>query len=253
MTNQQSRVNNMPLFSQTITDFWRAPFLNGDVLYSDEVFTVAINPDLSEDRRVMVLETADGRVMAVLTPAMADKVGLDQCQDLSEQAFRRKLNEAGVILHGADYLFYYSEADKNVLLQENPEGVLRRLTEQDDAFFSEFESSASEQDLDDAYVELDHWAVFGSFEQNRLVCAASMYPWKDNAQIADLGVLTLTPFRGKGHARKVVRSICKYACEQGYEPQYRCQLDNQASTTLAKAAGLTLFGKWDVISPDSTD
>ncbi|MFK9090952.1 GNAT family N-acetyltransferase [Bacillus salipaludis] len=242
----------MHLFSQTITDFWRASFLNGDVLYSDEVFTVAINPELSEDRRVMVLETSDGRVMAVLTPALADKVGLYQQQDLSEPTFRRKLNEAGVTLHGADYLFYFSEADKNVLLEENLEGVLRQLTEQDDAVFSDFQSSASEQDLDDAYVELDHWLVFGSFEQNRLVSAASMYPW-ENVQIADLGVLTLTPFRGKGHARKVVRSISKYACDQGYEPQYRCQLDNQASTLLAKAAGLTLFGKWEVISPDSTD
>ncbi len=242
----------MPLFSQTITDFWWTPFLNGDVLHSDEVFTVAINPDLSEDRRVMVLETSDGRVMAVLTPALVDKLGFYQGQCLSEPIFRRKLNEAGVTLHGADYLFYFSEADKNALLQENLEGVLRRLTEQDDAVFSEFQSSASEQDLDDAYVELDHWAVFGSFEQNRLVSAASMYPW-ENAQIADLGVLTLTPFRGKGHARKVVRSISKYAYDQGYEPQYRCQLDNQASTLLAKAAGLTLFGKWEVISPDSTD
>ncbi|MGS0629246.1 MULTISPECIES: GNAT family N-acetyltransferase [Photorhabdus] len=226
--------------------------MNGDVIYSDEAFTVTINPDLSEDRRVMVLETSEGRVMAVLTPELADKLGLDQRQALSEVIFRRKLNEAGVSLHGADYLFYFSEADKSVLLQENQVGVLRRLTEQDDAVFSEFQSSASEQDLDDAYVELDHWAVFGSFEQNRLISAASMYPW-ENAPIADLGVLTLMPFRGKGHACKVVRSISKYAYDQGYEPQYRCQLDNQVSTLLAKAAGLTLFGKWEVISPDSTD
>ena len=243
----------MPLFSQTITDFWQSQFLNGDVLYSDEVFTVTINPDLSEDSRVMVLETTDGRVMAVLTPEMADKLDLSKGQELSELDFRRKLNEAGVTLHGADYLFYFSETEKSILLQENQEGTLRQLTEQDDVVFSEFESSASEQDLDDAYVELDHWAVFGSFEQNRLVCAASMYPWEDDVQIADLGVLTLMPFRGKGHARKVVRSICKYAYDQGYEPQYRCQLDNHASTLLAKAAGLTLFGKWDVISPDSID
>ncbi|CDH18746.1 hypothetical protein XBKQ1_150003 [Xenorhabdus bovienii str. kraussei Quebec] len=242
----------MPLFSQTITDFWQTPFLNGDVLYSDGAFTVTVNPDLNEDRRVMVLETSDGRVMAVLTPALADKAGLYQQQELSESIFRQKLNEADITLHGADYIFYFSEADKNALLQENPAGVLRQLTEQDEAVFSEFESSASEQDLDDAYVELDHWAVFGSFEQHRLVSAASMYPW-ENAQIADLGVLTLVPFRGKGHASKVVRSISQYTCHQGYEPQYRCQLDNYASTSLAKAAGLTLFGKWEVISPDSTE
>ncbi|KOS60254.1 GNAT family N-acetyltransferase [Lysinibacillus agricola] len=242
----------MHLFSQTITDNWKSQFLNGDVIYSNGIFTVTINPDLSEDSRVMVLETTDGRVLAVLTPEMADKLDLSKGQELSELDFRQKLNEGGVTLHGADYLFYFSKTEKNVLLQENQEGTLRQLTEQDDLIFSEFESSASEQDLDDAYVELDHWAVFGSFEQNRLVCAASMYPWEEDVQIADLGVLTLTSFRGKGHARKVVRSICKYAFEQGYEPQYRCQLDNEASMFLAKAAGLTLFGKWDVISPDCT-
>ncbi|RAT94099.1 GNAT family N-acetyltransferase [Brevibacillus sp. Leaf182] len=247
MTNP---VRSVPVFSQTITDFWREQFLNGDVLYSDGTFTVAINPVLDEDSRVMVLETSDGRVMAVLTPALADKIGLSSQQSLSESIFRQKLNEAGVTLHGADYLFYFSKAEKNVLLQENLEGDLRRLTVQDESVFSAFASSASEQDLDDAYVELDHWAVFGSFEQNRLVSVASMYPWEEETEIADLGVLTLTSFRGKGHARKVVRSICKYAYGQGYEPQYRCQLDNHTSTALAKAAGFTLFGKWEVISPD---
>ncbi|MFT9816642.1 GNAT family N-acetyltransferase [Lysinibacillus sp. NPDC056185] len=242
----------MSLFSQTITDYWKSQFLNGDVIYNDEIFTVTINPDLSEDSRIMVLETTDGRILAVLSPEMAEKLDLTKGQELSELIFRQKLNEAGVTLHGADYLFYFSEGEKNVLLQESLGGTLRQLTEQDGAIFSEFESSATEQDLDDAYVELDHWAVFGSFEQNRLVCAASMYPWEEDVQIADLGVLTLTHFRGKGYARKVVRSICKYAFEQGYEPQYRCQLDNEASTFLAKAAGLTLLGKWDVISPDCT-
>ncbi|WP_227011822.1 GNAT family N-acetyltransferase [Paenibacillus lutimineralis] len=250
MANVPSRKTGMPIFSPTITDFWQTEFLNGDVLYSDEVFTIAINPDLDEDRRIMVLETIDGRVMVVLTPALAEKTALHKKQGLSEETFRQKLNEAGVSLHGADYLFYFSEADKNVVLQENLEGELRRLTGHDHAVFSNFQSSASEQDLDDAYVELDHWAVFGSFEQNRLVSAASMYPW-ENSRIADLGVLTLTSFRGKGHARKVVRSISKYAYGQGYEPQYRCQLDNLASVSLAKAAGLTLYGKWDVVSPDS--
>ncbi|WP_227793504.1 GNAT family N-acetyltransferase [Paenibacillus guangzhouensis] len=249
MTNQPSQVS-MPVFSQTVTDYWHTTFLNGDVLYRDEVFTIVSNPDLSEDNRIMVLEAADGQVMSVLAPALAVKLDLHRRQDLSEAIFRQMLNEAGVMLHGADYLYYFAEADKNVLLQENLEGNLSQLSEQDHGVFSEFQSSASEQDLDDAYVELDHWAVFGSIEHNHLVCAASMYPWGDT-QIADMGVLTLPNYRGKGHARKVVRSISKYAYEQGYEPQYRCQLDNYASTLLAKAAGLTLFGKWDVISPES--
>ncbi|MEK4348799.1 hypothetical protein [Paenibacillus sp. FSL P4-0184] len=72
--------------------------------------------------------------------AMADKVSLYQRQDLSEKIIRRKLNEAGVTLHGGDSLFYFSEADENVLLQENLKGDFHRLTEQDKAAYSEFES-----------------------------------------------------------------------------------------------------------------
>jgi RimJ/RimL family protein N-acetyltransferase len=243
----------MPSYSQVITDFWRAPFLSGDVLHEDEAFSVAVNPDLSDDRRVMVLETAAGMVRAVLTPALAGKLGLERGQDLSASIFRQRLAEAGVILHDADNLFYFVAADKQALLREShEETTVRRLTQHDDAIFAEFESSASEQDLDDAYVELDHWAVFGTFEQDHLVGAASAYPWL-NAQIADIGVLTLAPFRGKGHARRVVRAISKYAYGQGYEPQYRCQLDNLASAAVAKAAGLTWFGTWQVISPDCTE
>ncbi|WP_321170720.1 GNAT family N-acetyltransferase [Embleya scabrispora] len=69
--------------------------------------------------------------------------------------------------------------------------------------------------------------------------------------MADLGVLTLPPYRGKGHARRLVRAISRHALARGYQPQYRCQLDNHASVAAAGAAGLTRFGTWDVVSPDS--
>ncbi|WP_255412777.1 GNAT family N-acetyltransferase [Elizabethkingia sp. YR214] len=66
-----------------------------------------------------------------------------------------------------------------------------------------------------------------------------------------MGVLTLPNYRGKGHARNLVHTICKYTLQQGYEPQYRCQIDNHASVALAAASGLTLYGKWDLIASDS--
>ncbi|WP_229867066.1 GNAT family N-acetyltransferase [Streptomyces gelaticus] len=112
----------------------------------------------------------------------------------------------------------------------------------------QFEEAASEQDLDEAFVELDHWAAHGALEDGRLVCVASMYPWND-APLADLGVLTLPPYRGKGHARRLVRAISRHALARKHEPQYRCQLDNHASVAAAESAGLTRFGPWDVVSP----
>ncbi|GAA2850809.1 hypothetical protein EDC40_101448 [Aminobacter aminovorans] len=240
----------MSYFSQTIVDFWRAQFLNGDILYSDDNFTVAADPDLDKDCRVMVMETIDGRAMAVLTPELALKAGLRKRQGLSIAGFRHALDEAGVVLHGADRIYHFTEAEKKRLALDEPVAGPRRLGAEDAALFSGFRAQASEQDLDGASVELDHWLVFGSFEQDRLVCAGSMYPWMDG-RVADLGVLTLEAYRGKGHARKVVRSISRHAWDLGYEPQYRCQLDNAASILLAGKAGLELFGTWEVVSPDS--
>ncbi|MCQ4922030.1 hypothetical protein NE686_02945 [Tissierella carlieri] len=43
MTNQSNRIRSMPLFSQTITDFWWGTFLNGDVLNSDIDIRICYN------------------------------------------------------------------------------------------------------------------------------------------------------------------------------------------------------------------
>ena len=242
----------MSEFPDAIDAYWHESFLTGDLLFSSETLTVTVNPDLAADRRLMLLETVDGRVMAVLTPELNDRMRLSRHQDLTVELLREELRHAQIELHGADYVFHFREPDRQVVLHEPLPDDVRQLHAADEAVFGEFQSHANEQDLDDAYVELDHWAVFGAFEQDRLVCAASMYPWAGR-MIADVGVLTLPPFRGNGHARRVVRAISGHALAQGYEPQYRCQLDNVASAALAKAAGLALYGKWDVVSSETVD
>lgn len=244
------------MFSPVATDYWHATFRGARILSRGESFTVAVDPGLREERRVMMLATpGDGMAGAVLTPSVADTLGLAEppgpSRPLTQADFRRALAEAGVSLHGADHVFYFTEADRQALLEESPHEHVRRLAQDDAATFAAFEASASEQDLDDAYVELDHWAVFGALAHNRLVTAASAYPW-EGARLADIGVLTLPSFRGQGHGRAVVRALAQYAAQQGYEPQYRCQLDNAASIALAKAAGFTHFGTWEVISADSS-
>ena len=258
-------------FSSVVTDFWTRIFTAGECLHTDGDFWLTVNAELSDDRRAMVLETVSGQVMAAVTPVLEKKLALVRHPVASPDGFRQRLREAAVTLHGADYVFYFPDSDKQSLLggeagensiirrQGAENSIIRRqgaevrqLTSEDRAAFTGFESAASEQDLDDAFVELDHWAVFGAFEQGQLVSAASAYPW-GGALLADLGVLTLQPFRGRGHARRVVRSISRHALDRGYEPQYRCQLDNQVSVALARGAGLALFGKWEVVSPTSAD
>ena len=238
-------------FSKQVTDFWNEE-MNGDLWYEDDSFTLMINEDLEEDGQIMLLESADKqRVNAVITSAIMKRIGLMVNDSLSESVFLQLLKDAGISLHGADYIYYYQEENKKKLLETASIETIRLLNASDAEAFEYFVSLASEQDLDDAYVELDHWVVFGSFEDGKLVSAASMYPWGDNEKIADLGVLTLPDYRGKGHAGNLVQAICKYTLQQGYEPQYRCQIDNFASVALAAASGLTLYGKWDLIASDS--
>ena len=224
----------------------------------NESFALTVNASLASDRRVMVLTADDGTVRAALTPAVAEDAGLvgtagpvgNAAKPLTEADFRGAIGAAGVTLHGADHLFYLRAAAIEPLAGTESRDDVRRLTADDAAVFADFTSSASDQDLDDAYVELDHWAVFGGFEGDRLVCAASAYPW-GGARLADIGVLTLPEFRGRGHARAVVRALCRHALREGYQPQYRCQLDNEASVALAASAGLTHFGTWETVSAES--
>lgn len=249
MVPARAAQQGVSVFSPVVTEFWDARFPGLDA--RSGAFALAVDAGLSENRRVMVLD-AGGTVRAVLTPSLARAVGVsgpDASAALTESDFRRALSEAGVALHGADHLHYLLERDREALLRESAGTGVRALTEHDAQAFAEFESSASPQDLDDAYVELDHWAVFGAFVQDRLVSAASAYPWLD-ARIADIGVLTLPGFRGRGHGRAVVRALCKFAAQQAYQPQYRCQFDNEPSKALAASAGLTFFGKWEVVSQD---
>lgn len=231
----------MPEFAAVVLDHWNALF--GDSAAS---FAIAVQASVSPDRRLMLLQTADGRERVTLTPTMAGALSLDTqpCTNLAQ--FRQRLDDMGIALHGADSVFYFDAAQS---LPGSDLPALRQLGQDDAAAFAEFHAAASEQDRDDAYVELDHWSVFGAFVDERLVCAASAYPWNDGP-IADLGVLTLAPFRGRGLARAVVHAVARHARAAGYEPQYRCQQDNAASLALARAAGLILFGCWDTISRD---
>ncbi|KTC44200.1 hypothetical protein AO265_33305 [Pseudomonas sp. ABAC61] len=238
----------MTLFATTVYDYWQSRFLAPEGLRADGGFSVRINPELEEESRLMLLQTPGGS-QAVLTPGLAQVIGLHQAAVHSEDEFLARVAQAGISLNGADHVFYFPRQRHAELLGDTALGDTRALSAADGQLFAGFQSLASEDDLDNAYVELDHGVVLGAFDQGRLVAAASLYAW-DESLLADLGVLTLEAFRGRGHARRLVRAICRHALAQGQEPQYRCQTDNLASVALARAAGLEPFGQWLVISPD---
>lgn len=232
-------------FPQFVLDYWHRA-LAADRASIHGTLSFAVSAALNPRRPAMMLERQDGSVQAVVRPEIAERLGSMEWDGCSADEAKRRWQAVGVTLHDADYLFYLPAIAGN-----EGDGILnpRRLTEADRSAFDIFYHTASEQDREDSWVELDHWAVFGCFDGDRLVSAASMNLW-DDSPIADLGVLTLPEARGKGFARAVVEAINLYARRQGHEPQYRCQLDNAASVALARSCGFALFGQW-VVAADT--
>lgn len=237
------------MHSRTVTEHWLRQVPADAMPSASGALRVVVDDELSHERRLSLLEPVDGAGVVALTSAVAEALGLVGGGEVDRPSLEAALADAGMRLHGADHLFFLPAEAHGPLLQEPLPAHIRRLTEADAAAFAAFEAEASEGDLDDAYVELDHWLVFGAFVVDELACAASMYPWAGST-LADLGVLTLPRFRGKGIARQVVRAMSAGALSRGHEPQYRCQLDNLASVALARSAGLTRLGSWDVVAEE---
>jgi GNAT superfamily N-acetyltransferase len=210
---------------------------------------VVVDAELPMNRSVMVLELAGGGGVVTVTPAHAADVGLTAGSTVSAAGVLDVLAGAGVVMNDPDHLFYLPLVEQSAVVSEVSPGTIRALGEADAVVFGQFEGAVPADDLDEAFVELDHWAVFGSFDGDRLGCAASMIPWQ-GTRLADLGVITLPELRGRGLARRTVRALSAHALSQGYEPQYRCQLDNEASVALAAAAGFVRYGTWHVIASD---
>lgn len=210
---------------------------------------VSVDPALSVNRSVSLLHVEGGAVVLSLAPSRASEFALADGQHVDLEEVVDRLAVSGVSLHDPDHLFYLTVRDQAPLRDESRGAETRQLSPTDRSLFEAFTDEAPEDDLDEAFVELDHWLVVGTFIGDKLVCAASGYPWGET-RLADLGVITLPEFRGRGLGRATVRAMSAEVLRSGYEPQYRCQLDNAASAALARAAGFTRFGEWEVIDTD---
>ncbi len=234
-----------PLFTDLVYNYWQPGHDHPQL----GTYRVIVDADLPSARSVMLLDPVESGGFLSLLPDIAQQIGLEPDSEIAGDTLFETLRLAGIELNGADHLFYLSSAEQKLLRSESFPPMIRQLTMDDANVFKAFVSSAPEDDLDEAFVELDHWLVFGYFVDERLVSATSMYPWSGTS-FADLGVITLPQFRGRGFGRQIVRAISAQALQQGFEPQYRCQSDNVASARLAKASGFSLFANWNVIKSD---
>ncbi len=233
------------MFATAVTDSW----LRGvsPAARVDRVHAV-VDPTLTDERSVSLMTVAGGPSVLAVSPERASAVGVRHGDELEHARVRAAVLEAGVTLNDPDVVFHFSVADAHALAAQPARPGVRALTLDDQAEFDRFTADAPDDDVDEAFVELDHWLVFGCFADDVLVSAASMYPW-DGSTLADTGVLTLPDYRGRGYAAATVRALSAEALRLGLEPQYRCQVDNVGSIAVARAAGLARFGTWEVILP----
>ncbi len=228
-----------------VIEYWQQAFGSGRCVFDDGRVSLRTDESLGETD-VMILTRRDGTAAVAIAPALARRTGLSDTTPMPIAAIRARLSEHGIRLHDPDHLFYRVPSP----VRSSGQHTVRRLGPGDSNAFEEFRGAASAQDMDAAWVEFDHPVVFGGFDGDRIVCAASMLRWHESP-LGDLGVLSLLEARGRGLGRAVVGAIADHAVAAGLEPQYRCQTNNLASVALARSAGFESLGEWEVIrTPD---
>lgn len=233
------------MINNELTAYWLKQKTAGECYLNQSDFAVYVNPHIDEDYLAAAIQDQD-KYWLSLHPQLCAKLSINR--ELTKETVELLRENLSNQWHGADQFFYFNQETLSLLQQQKISKNIRALSSDDAALFQSFCETSSEEDLDGASVELDHWLVYGLFSNEQLIAAASMYPWDDKElAIADLGVLTLSEYRGKGYARELVSAICQIAWEKGYQPQYRCQLDNKASLALANSLNLIPYVKWDVI------
>lgn len=247
----------MDTFRSAVSSYWNIPPLRGDVIVDLAGFMVVVDGSLLPRRRVMQVVVAGGREHFALRPEVAEAAHVREASPGNPEALLTALAAAGEQFHGWDQAFYLGERERAAIVADAHPPHIRALTMEDAPAFAAFQAANSAEDLDEASVELDHWLVVGAVEPDgagaeRIVAVASVYPW-DETMLADIGILTSPEARGRGLARELVRAAARDTIARGYEPQYRCGVENAASRATALAAGFTLYADYRVVTGDPPD
>lgn len=231
------------MLDSTVAEFWRARTA-ADAADGDAELRLAVIADAPEP--LALLERADGGAQVCASAAAATRLELVDRPVGSVDALRARLAEAGLELDEPAFVFHYPQGELDAARTEANAPLVRPLDEHDAEAFVAFHAAASEEERDAAFVELDHWAVVGAVDGDTIAAVSSAFPWEDGP-LADIGVLTAPSFRGRGHARAVVRAMSRIVLERDHQPLYRCAVDNAASAAVARSAGMVRFGTWSTL------
>lgn len=164
---------------------------------------------------------------------------------LTGEAIRASAHDYPLSITASDVLCYL---EPNAFHPVETEAPFRsqRLTPADRAALEGLHTACSEDDVDNAFVEIDHDTVWAVWHDQNVVAAASMY--RTRSSFYDIGVLTHPAFRGKQLGKVVVSALCSYALAQDAMVQYRCHEDLLSSLRLAQALGFRKYFQQETLA-----
>ena len=188
--------------STAFSRFWLERFPTDSA--PDGRWLVGVREDLTH--AIQTILTLDGRRLVAATPAFAARAGLVDGARLDDDALAGAVARAGARLNGPDHIFGFDDDHLPRLMGEENAASIRPLGPADADRFARLTGACSPSEVDEAYVEVDHWAAFGLFDGDEIVSAASAYPWRTRwwptsaSSPAPIAVAGVTPGRWCGRS-----------------------------------------------------
>lgn len=111
---------------------------------------------------------------------------------------------------------------------------IRRLELNDKEDLLSLNKTCTPEEVDNAYVEIDHEIILGCFDGDKLVSAASTVDWD---AYYDIGIITHSDYRKRGLAKRLVYELCLEIFKSGKIPLYRFEVSLFGSAGVAKSLG----------------
>jgi GNAT superfamily N-acetyltransferase len=184
--------------------------------------------------RARAMGEVDPRLVAEIGHILA---GAGEAAVLTAGVIRAAMPPERVLSADAGFIFHLNPGRLVPRIPEAPI-TLRPLGSGDGPALQGLFRSCTPEEVDDAFVEVDHEIACACFEGDRIVAAGSGY--RRNG-FMDLGVLTHPSYRGRRLAAALVSALSRESILKDVIPQYRCDRTNAASRRVAEVSGFTLF------------
>jgi RimJ/RimL family protein N-acetyltransferase len=201
---------------------------------------VRVDPAYAEVLREVLDELRHGTLPSPRTGSEVEGEGIVLTGDILRATWG-----ADRIKRRAWSLAHYLYPPQFTAYKAAPPFYVRQLTDQDAEGMAALKHACDPDDVETADVEVDHDVAFGCFadgaEGAPLVAAATGYRLTG---FMDIGVLTHPAFRRRGLGKAAVSALCEWSiAREDIVVQYRCDVANVGSHSIARGLNFTLYFK----------